>query len=146
MKKSNVVLIVLLAIFLAGYFGNIFYIKSWHSKVSWRIDRVNELVLKRDSIYNVFLTDSSQLKQIEFGYNGNPHWTIEGDTASIAEFFRSCRINRNTLVVFRTMHFSAENREGKIKINISPYRIYVKNKLIKEQQQITNWSNKRIVL
>lgn len=103
--------------------------------MSWRIERVKELVSKRDSIYYVILTDSSQLKQIEFGYTRNPHWTIEGDTAFIAEFFRSSRINRDTLVVFRKMNFPSEIWEGKIRINITPDRIYLNKKLIKEYPQ-----------
>jgi len=131
MKKSIVVLIVLIAIYLAGFLGNIAYTYLCYSRAKWRIEKTAELTFSKHKINVVVLGNDSQIGMLDIENSGNPHWTLAGDTASLSAFCRAFTIQNDTLYVAASLRFAATDTANIIHLNL-PYvnSMYCNGKLV----------------
>ncbi len=144
-KRSTVLLLVLVVSYLSALAFSMVYTVDCHSKYQWRDDKVAEIIKNAPNIRVVVLTDSSQLKSLFFknfdaSNKSNPYRIVSfGDSTLISAFCRACTIRKDTMFLDNTLRFAAKDSNNHIYFAFPLLKkTYLNDELIKDYEIFEN--------
>lgn len=134
MKKSNVGLVLLFAVFLVAWLGNIYYHKYNFTKNHWQFLKSEEFHHVKDTIRVVSVIDSTTRLKGRVNVLKGQKWDIQVSQTDMSVFYRSMLIINDTLVVTNSFARDTRGIDGvTLSINLPHVKeLYYNRKLVKQ--------------